>query len=122
MVPQAKRASPSSTKTPDLVGTVTLEQRPSTTVRSTDRGPQATGCQNALHPRSPATSAPSTIAPPERTGASDAVLPAFPEGAAELFDDIDDDLRTARGFLNGIVLAVPAWGIIGLVTWLLVGR
>jgi hypothetical protein len=109
-------------KTPDLVGTVTTEQRPSTIARSADRGPQATDCQNALHQRLPSTSAPSTIAPPERAGASDAVLPAFPEGAAELFDDINDDLRTARGFLNGIVLAVPVWGIIGLVTWLLVGR
>jgi hypothetical protein len=49
-------------------------------------------------------------------------LPTFPEGAAELFDDTDDDLRTARGFLTGVLLAVPLWGIIGLVIWLVVGR
>lgn len=123
MAPHVKRASPSSMKTSDLVGTVTAEMRPSPVARTADRGPQATDTPHALHPRSPATFGPSTIAPPGQTGATDAdVLPPCPEGAAELLDDTDDDLRTARGFLTGIALAVPLWGVIGLAVWLLVGR
>jgi hypothetical protein len=27
------------------------------------------------------------------------------------------DWRPSRGFMNGILLAVPLWGLIGLVTW-----
>jgi hypothetical protein len=109
-------------KTPDLVGTVTAEKRPSTIARTADRGPQATDSQNALQQRVPATSALAATAPPEQTGAAAGVLPAFPEDAAELSDDIDHDRRTARGFLTGVMLAVPMWGIIGLAVWLLAGR
>jgi hypothetical protein len=110
-------------KSPDLVGTVTAEKRPNSFARPADRGPQATDAQNALHPRSPDIPAPpSAITPPERSDAIDAgALPALPEGA-ELFDDTDEDLRTARGFLTGILLAVPMWGVIGLMVWLLIGR
>jgi hypothetical protein len=31
--------------------------------------------------------------------------------------DPDDDLKVARGFANGVLLAVPMWGLIGLLTW-----
>jgi hypothetical protein len=33
--------------------------------------------------------------------------------------DTDDDLKPARGFRNGVLLAVPLWGLIGLLAWLL---
>jgi hypothetical protein len=33
--------------------------------------------------------------------------------------DTDDDLKPARGFINGVLLAVPLWGLIGVLTWLL---
>jgi hypothetical protein len=110
-------------KTPDLVGTVTGEKRPNSFASSADRGPQATDSRNAVLQPSPDIPAPpSAITPPERPDAIDAgALPALPEGA-ELFDDTDDDLRTARGFLTGILLAVPMWGMIGLMVWLFIGR
>jgi hypothetical protein len=34
--------------------------------------------------------------------------------------DTDDDLKPARGFMNAVLLAVPLWGLIGLLTWLVV--
>jgi hypothetical protein len=34
--------------------------------------------------------------------------------------DLDDDLKTARGFTTAILLSVPLWGLIGLLTWLIV--
>jgi hypothetical protein len=34
-----------------------------------------------------------------------------------LIDD-DDDLRPARGFAIAVLLALPMWGAIGLVIWL----
>lgn len=32
----------------------------------------------------------------------------------DAFADTDDDMKPARGILNGILFAVPMWGAIGL--------
>jgi hypothetical protein len=37
-------------------------------------------------------------------------------------DDSDDDLKSARGFINGALIAVPIWGLIGLLVWFILGR
>jgi hypothetical protein len=34
--------------------------------------------------------------------------------------DTDDDVKPARGFMNAVLLSVPLWGLIGLLTWLVV--
>jgi hypothetical protein len=34
--------------------------------------------------------------------------------------DTDDDLKPARGFMNATLLSVPLWGLLGLLTWLIV--
>jgi hypothetical protein len=49
-------------------------------------------------------------------------LPAFTAVATGLFDDSDDDLKPARGFLNGVMLAVPMWAAIGLLIWFFLVR
>jgi hypothetical protein len=48
----------------------------------------------------------------------------LPDAAIKVFDDTDtdDDLKPARGFLNGILLAVPLWAVIGLLVWFFLGR
>jgi hypothetical protein len=38
------------------------------------------------------------------------------------FADADDDLKPARGFINGVLIAVPMWGLIGLLAWYFLGR
>lgn len=55
---------------------------------------------------------------------ADLTLPpaAFTSAATELFDDADDDLKPARGFLNGVMLAVPIWAVIGLLIWFVLFR
>ena len=32
--------------------------------------------------------------------------------------DTDDDLKSARGFVNGVLISVPLWGVIVALTWL----
>lgn len=34
--------------------------------------------------------------------------------------DSNDDLKPGRGFRNAVLLAVPLWGLIGLLIWLVV--
>ena len=36
--------------------------------------------------------------------------------------DGHDDLRTARGIVNGVIFAVPLWAMLGALVWLLVAR
>jgi hypothetical protein len=36
--------------------------------------------------------------------------------------DSSDDLRTARGIVNGMIFAVPFWAMLGTLIWLLVAR
>jgi hypothetical protein len=47
---------------------------------------------------------------------------AFTAAATELFDDPDDDLKPARGFINGVMVAVPMWAVIGLLIWFFLVR
>ena len=35
--------------------------------------------------------------------------------------DADDELRPVRGFVNGILVAMPLWGLIGMLTWFVLG-
>jgi hypothetical protein len=34
----------------------------------------------------------------------------------------DDDLKAARGFMNAVLFAVPLWGLIALLIWLVLAR
>ena len=45
-----------------------------------------------------------------------------PDTAIDAFTDTDDDMKPARGILNGILFAVPMWGAIGLLIWFFLGR
>jgi hypothetical protein len=36
--------------------------------------------------------------------------------------DTDDDLKSARGFVNGVLISVPLWGVIVALTWLFLAR
>jgi hypothetical protein len=47
--------------------------------------------------------------------------PATPTADATAADG-HDDLRTARGIVNGVIFAVPLWAILGTLIWLLVAR
>jgi hypothetical protein len=52
-------------------------------------------------------------------------VPAGPQDPARPIEDAalaetDDELKAGRGFSNAILLAVPLWGLIGLLTWLVV--
>jgi hypothetical protein len=35
--------------------------------------------------------------------------------------DADEEWKPARGFLNGILIATPLWGLIGMLIWLVLG-
>jgi hypothetical protein len=45
-----------------------------------------------------------------------------PDTAIDAFADTDDDMKPARGILNGVLFAVPMWGAIGLLIWFFLGR
>jgi hypothetical protein len=36
--------------------------------------------------------------------------------------EMDDDLNPARGLINGVVLALPHWGGVGLLIWYVLCR
>ena len=48
-------------------------------------------------------------------GASERVIP---NRTARKAAPVDTDMRPARGFVNGVFVAVPLWCVIGLLTWL----
>jgi hypothetical protein len=54
------------------------------------------------------------IAPSRRTS-SDPIGETAPT-------DTDDDLKSARGFVNGVLISVPLWGVIVALTWLFLAR
>jgi hypothetical protein len=45
-----------------------------------------------------------------------------PDIASDAFANTDDDMKPARGILNGVLFAVPMWGAIGLLIWFFLGR
>jgi hypothetical protein len=61
---------------------------------------------------------------PDRTVgvASASVASASVASASVAPRDDDDDLRPGRGFVHGILLAVPLWGLIGMLVWVVLGQ
>jgi hypothetical protein len=44
------------------------------------------------------------------------------DSATDAFADTDSDVNPARGIINGVLLAIPLWSVIGLLIWFVLER